>query len=84
MTTESEENIIAAYEEELNKVKSQAAQQGSNYSAAMFSGGQKQNLIEWELDFSQDLIAIERLLRCDVLVVDKNTQQQVWVANPDK
>jgi hypothetical protein len=80
----SEEEIIQAYEEELAKVKTQAAQQGSNYSSAMFGGGQKQNLIEWELDFSADLVAIERLLRCDVLIVDRNTQQQVWVANPDK
>jgi hypothetical protein len=83
MSTKNEEEIIAAYENELANVRSQQAQNQSTYSSAMFGGGQKQNLIEFELDFSPELVAIERLLKCDVLVTDKNTQQQIWVTNPD-
>lgn len=54
------------------------------YSAAMFSGQQKQNLIEWELDFKPELESIERLLRCDILVINKETNKLDWAPNPDK
>jgi len=50
-------------------------------SPSMFAyNQQKQNLIEKELDFSPQLEAIERLLRCDVLEVDENGNQ-FWTTN---
>lgn len=44
---------------------------------------QKPNLIEWELDFKPELDSIIRLLRCDILVKDKDGEED-WQPNPDK
>jgi hypothetical protein len=53
-------------------------------SPSMFAyNQQKQNLIEKELDFSEQLESIERLLRCDVITID-NEGNQYWILNPDK
>jgi hypothetical protein len=55
----------------------------NQYASTMFGGGAKQNLIELELDFKTELEAIERLLRCDIIVKDENGNEH-WAANPDK
>src|SRR3989304_893484 len=60
---------------------SQQSQQ-SPYASAMFGSVQKQNIVEWELDFSSELGDIERLLRCDVLAKDNNGNE-TWVPNSD-
>jgi hypothetical protein len=49
----------------------------------MFGNGQRQNLIEYELDFKDELEDIERLLRCDILNRDKDGNEY-WIMNPDK
>jgi len=78
-----EEAALAQYEQDL--AAQAAAMQGGQgmVSPSMFAGQPKQNLVEWELDFKQDLSDIERLLRCDVLTRDKEGNE-VWVPNPDK
>lgn len=81
--TEAEEAELIAYENELANARKQNMSQASPYSAAMFSGQQKQNLIEWELDFKPELESVERLMRCDVLIPDKDNKLQ-WAANPNK
>jgi hypothetical protein len=59
-----------------------AADNSAAYSPAMFGSQNKQNLVEWQLDFSHELEDIERLLRCDVLINDKNGKER-WVRNPN-
>jgi hypothetical protein len=55
----------------------------NQYATTMFAqGGNKQNLIEWELDFKPELENIERLLRCDILMKDKDGNEY-WAPNPD-
>jgi hypothetical protein len=77
---DSEEDQLAAYESDLmSQAQNANAQQ---YNPSMFAGQQKQNLVEWELDFKNDLEDIERLLRCDVLSRDKDGNQ-IWIPNPD-
>ena len=77
-----EEDELMRYE---NSIREQQAQQNNqmNYSSSMFGGGQKQNLVEWQLDFSKELIEIERLLRSDVLIRDKEGNEE-WIPNPNK
>lgn len=82
MTLSPEEsNYLQELESQL--LTAQQSQQQVPYSAAMFGGSQKQNLVEWELDFRNELEDIERLLRCDVLIKDRDGNE-VWVENPDK
>lgn len=84
MNAQQEEELLRQYENEL--ALQQSANASANnvpYSSTMFGGGQKQNLVEWQLDFKQELEDIERLLRCDVLVRDKEGNE-IWTRNPDK
>jgi hypothetical protein len=79
------EQQLAKYQQELDIASrnlSVQQQQQSPYAPAMFPNTQKQNLIELELDFKTELEAIERLLRCDVLIKD-NDGNEVWGPNPD-
>ena len=48
-----------------------------------FNQQQKQNLIEWELDFKPELDDIITLLKCDILIRDKNGNEY-YIPNPDK
>lgn len=68
-------------EDELNQAPTQNMPYGP--SASMFSGAQKQNLVEWQLDFRMELIDIERLLRCDISTVDSENNT-IWIKNPNK
>lgn len=77
-----EDELLAKYEQEL-AIQQQMQPQPSPYAATMFGGQQKQNLIEWELDFKPELEDIERLLRCDILMRDENGME-MWIRNPDK
>lgn len=79
--TPEEEALLA--EEEARIAQAQSQSQIMPYSAAMFSGQQKQNLVEWQLDFKPELESIERTLRNDLLVRDKNGNED-WIPNPDK
>lgn len=79
----TDEEIIAAREAEIMAEQQAGKSNQLPYSAAMFATQQKQNLIEWELDFKPELENIERLLRCDILIRDKEGNEY-WTANPDK
>jgi hypothetical protein len=70
---EQEDRIAAA----------QAQGQSSMPYSAMFSGQQKQNLVEWQLDFKPELESIERSLRNDILTRD-NKGDEHWIPNPDQ
>lgn len=75
----NDQELLASYEAQLA-----SSPQSSSYAyPQMYGGTPKQNLVEWELDFSPELQDIERLLRCDVLVRDKDGNEN-WVKNPDK
>jgi len=50
----------------------------------MMGGGQKPNLVEWQLDFKNELVDIERLLRSDIKVYDEKLGRDVWKRNPNK
>jgi len=81
--SEYDRQLLMQREQELAQAQ---AQQGMNNYAnaqAMFGQGAKQNIVEWELDFSAELVNIERLLRCDVLARDENGNE-VWLENPNK
>lgn len=78
-----EEEMLMRQEMEILAAQQASASQNIPYSAAMFGGGNKQNLIEWELDFKPELENIERLLRSDILVRDKDGNEY-WTENPNK
>lgn len=63
----------------LQKQASQSDVTSAYYANQMF-GQQKQNIVEWELDFSSEFEDIIHLLRNDVYDYDK----QEWKANPNK
>lgn len=79
----SEEELLREYERQLASMNNSSPSVSPyQYSSSMFGNQQKQNLVEWELDFSQELVDIERLLRCDVLLRDKDGNVD-WIPNPD-
>ena len=86
----SKENKYAEYEEyltdkerALKQAELQISQaQSMAYAPAMYGAPNKQNLVEWELDFKGEIEDIERLLRCDVIRKDKDGNEY-WSTNPD-
>lgn len=79
---QEDEQALLRYEQEIAAAQQQQ-QYNSPYSSAMFGNQPKQNLIELELDFKPELESIERLLRCDILVRDKDGNEH-WIPNPNK
>lgn len=81
---EEQLRAIEAYEKEAHSKESEAqSRYAQTYASLLESGEMKQNLIEWELDFTSELKDIERLLRCDILVVDDKGNER-WGKNPDE
>ena len=80
---EQQEQLLQQYERDNQLAAMAQANSQYPYAPTMFSGGQKQNLIEWELDFKPELESIERLLRCDILKRDASGEEH-WEANPNK
>jgi len=75
---------IARYEKELKA--QQALQQQANsvpYASAMFSNQPKSNLVEWQLDFKDELQDIQQFLRCDIIGKD-DQGNTAWIRNPNK
>lgn len=84
MNKEDEEYLRMIEEDiALAKAEGRMANQ-SPMSPAMYSMQNKQNLVEWQLDFKPELESIERSLRNDVLVKDPRTGAESWQVNPDK
>ena len=90
MTTKKElqdyEKELKTYEEKLldaQKGIESDKRQVSQYASQTYGQGDKQNLVEWELDFKPELDDIARSLRCDILRIDERGNQ-FWVENPDK
>jgi hypothetical protein len=81
LNTEDEE-FLAGYEKQIAEAEARGQQGQLPYSAAMFSQGNKQNLVEWQLDFSSDMGNIERSLRNDVIARDPDGNEY-WIKNPD-
>jgi len=85
----TQEEVYNQYQIEASKAQAQQLQSSANaqnqntYATAMFGNQQKQNLVEYELDFKQELEDIERLLRCDILARDVDGNEY-WIQNPDK
>jgi len=78
-----EEEYLVQQEAMIAEAQRQQGGYSQAYSTAMFANHQKQNLVEWQLDFSKELIEIERLLRSDILMRDKNGVEY-WIPNPNK
>ena len=78
----SEEQYLALQEAQIRE--EQREREYIQHAPAMFSSQSKQNLVEWQLDFRTELEDIERLLRSDVILMDKKTGQSYWGRNPDK
>lgn len=74
---------LSNYQKEVELARQAQANQTIAYSNTMFNSSHKQNLIEYELDFKEELEEIERLLRCDVMTRDSNGNYY-WTENPDK
>lgn len=81
----TQEEILAQYEAEMRAQEAAYAQASNNmpYAASQFGSPPKQNLVEWQLDFKPELQAIERLLRCQIMVRGKDGQE-LWIDNPDQ
>lgn len=78
------EQVANEYENILKDVKREGLARDMHNSPSMFiNNKQKQNLIEFELDFKPELEDIKRLLRCDVIKRDENGIDY-WAINPDK
>jgi hypothetical protein len=75
------EDLLRAYEQEL--ALAQAQNINPQYATSMFPNQNKQNLVEWQLDFKPELEAIERLLKCDIIQKDKDGNDY-WAPNPDQ
>jgi hypothetical protein len=79
---EQSQSYIGELENEVVRLQQSQQSQGGMGASAMFGGPQKQNLVEWQLDFRPELEDIEHLLRGDVLITDgkKNID---WGRNPN-
>lgn len=74
-----EMEYIEALSQELEAVRQ--AQANSYQGQTAYSMPQKQNLVEWQLDFKTELEDIEHLLRNDILVRDTKGNTY-WGTNP--
>jgi hypothetical protein len=78
-----EERYLQGYDDAIAQANQSMGGMNQPYSPAMFGAGNKQNLVEWQLDFRAELEDIERLLRCDVLIRNKDGQE-AWIENPEQ
>lgn len=85
MTTQEEEDdaFIKALEEEIRIAKQNQPAQQYQIPINYGTGPNKQNLVEWQLDFKPELREIERFLRCDVKRTDPRGFDY-WERNPNK
>lgn len=82
---EQHEKELKQYEEKLVEAQKgieDEKKQVTQYASQVYGQGEKQNLVEWELDFKPELDDIARSLRCDVLTID-DKGNQFWKINPN-
>lgn len=77
----TEEEILKAFENEIALAQRQNA--GVQQMGQIYGTNQKQNLVEWELDFKSELEDIGHSLRCDLIRIDKDGNQY-WTSNDNK
>lgn len=66
---DEKDEYIEQLETALQQQQNQQTQQG--WGASVLTGGEAQNLVEWQLDFKKEKLDIERLLRKQVVVRDE-------------
>ncbi len=79
------EQDLKQYEEKLVEAQKGVEKdkaQINQYASQTYGQGDRQNLVEWELDFTPELDNIARSLRCDVLKMD-GKGNQFWTMNPN-
>ena len=73
------EGQLKDYEKELTKAQERVEQKESQinqYASQSYGNQNKQNLVEWELDFKPELEDIAHSLKCDVIIIkDGKTYQ---------
>ena len=75
---------IERYEKQVRNQEALQTQANSvPYANAMFQSQPKANLVEWQLDFKDELQDIQQFLRCDIIGRDDNGNI-AWVRNPNK
>jgi len=77
------EEALAELSKQLDYNSLEKQKMATQYAISTYRDYDKPNLVEYQLDFSKELVELERLLRNDLLVRDENGQQQ-WIANPNK
>jgi len=78
-----EDNNFQAYQQEMSSLEAQKQYTNQKtYSGLVGLKRQRQNLVEWELDLSEEYEDIERLIRGDILQEDNDGNQR-WVKNPN-
>ena len=76
------ENEMAIFDSMAQEIEILKANQGQVYSTpTQFAQPQKQNLVEWQLDFRAELEDIEHLLRNDIL--KRDGKNEWWARNPN-
>lgn len=83
MLTQEEEQFLQDVQREIEQKKLENAQLQKNYGqvSSMFSGETSENLIQWQLDLSEEKEKIDHLLRGHVIKTDEN-HNEYW-AEPD-
>lgn len=83
--TPEEEKYVQTVENELESYRNQPL--GGTYApqsaSAMFGGTPKGNIVEYQIEFDEELADIERLLRGDILQRDDKGNIK-WIRNPDE
>lgn len=79
---QSDEEFLKQYQTMIDEARN-SGQQPMPVNSMIYGGPQKQNLVEWQLDFKPELQDIERFLRSAILKRDPKTGREEWVENPD-
>ena len=84
--TPEEETYIKQLEEAYQKQLTSNPNAQYQYSASSTMGGSsKQNLVEWQLDFRDEMLEIIRYLRNDTMIIESDGNER-WIinTNPEK
>jgi len=78
------ENYLELAEEykQLERAKEQLDQQVYGETAS-YNSSQEQNLVQWQLDLTEEFSKIEHRLKGEIEFVNKETGESDWKTNPD-